>query len=302
MELIVIDDGSTDNSIEVIEAYAKQHSIIKLYRNEKNRGVSYTLNRGLHLAQGDYVTFPGADDEVMPGLFEKQMGLFAQFPQAAMCGTIVEFRNMETGQTYHQGTKISDVPRYFSPEEVIQLSREDKLILFTSTMTLRREAMIEAGYLPELKWHADWFAYFIPAFRYGFCFIPEVLGEFAVYPSSYSKKGMRDPQAQSGVLRNILETLLKPQFADVHPAIVRSSVLAPFGKEMLCLILRNRRYRCFFTPLYLKNALWWIARIELKKVLPGWVAELYFRLAGHKVPAPKSLSAARNKVAKASGQ
>ena len=298
LEVIVIDDGSTDNSIEVIESYARRYPNVKAVRNDRNRGVSYTLNRGLTLAQGEFVTFPGADDEVMPGLFEKQMCLFARHPNAAMCGTIVEFKNMSTNQIYHLGTKISNEPRYFSPDEVVELSRQDRLTVFTSTMTLRRDAVIEAGYLPELKWHADWFAYFVPTFRYGFCFVPEVLGDFAVYPNSYSQKGMRNWKIQREVLQHLLDALLAPKNADILPRIKRSGVLAPFGKEMLYLLLSTSRYRKLVSPSYLKLAFLWIARIEAKKVLPTFVADLYMRLAGHTVDKSKSIDSVRNKVAK----
>lgn len=46
MEVIVIDDCSTDNSVEVIEAFIRMDPIIRLYRNERNRGVNFSMNRG----------------------------------------------------------------------------------------------------------------------------------------------------------------------------------------------------------------------------------------------------------------
>ena len=65
LEIIVVDDGSTDESVEVIRRFTDEHSIIKLYQNDKNQGVSYTLNRGIDLAQGEYLYFPAADDEIL---------------------------------------------------------------------------------------------------------------------------------------------------------------------------------------------------------------------------------------------
>src|SRR5947207_1074114 len=66
-EIIVVDDASTDNSLEVLRDYAQRHPIIRVHANERNLGTNSTANRGLQLAQGDFVGFHAADDEVKPG-------------------------------------------------------------------------------------------------------------------------------------------------------------------------------------------------------------------------------------------
>lgn len=60
-ELILINDGSTDNSIQIIKNYEKKYDNIKVFNN-KNRGVSYTRNFGLKNATGKYIMFVDADD------------------------------------------------------------------------------------------------------------------------------------------------------------------------------------------------------------------------------------------------
>lgn len=62
-ELILIDDGSTDNSLEICKRLGQKDKRIKIYHHE-NCGVSKTRNRGIKLAQGRYITFVDADDMV----------------------------------------------------------------------------------------------------------------------------------------------------------------------------------------------------------------------------------------------
>lgn len=63
-EIILIEDGSKDNSLEVCQKLAEKYNNIKLLCNEKNCGVSFTRNRGIEAAQGKYTMFVDSDDWV----------------------------------------------------------------------------------------------------------------------------------------------------------------------------------------------------------------------------------------------
>lgn len=67
-EVLVINDGSTDNSLSVVESINNQH--IRII-DKNNEGVSATRNRGLSEAQGEYICFLDADDHLCPGAFEE---------------------------------------------------------------------------------------------------------------------------------------------------------------------------------------------------------------------------------------
>lgn len=64
-ELIAIDDGSSDNSYEILKEFEAQYSSIKVYR-QKNKKLPYSRNRGIRLSSGNYITFLDSDDEFKP--------------------------------------------------------------------------------------------------------------------------------------------------------------------------------------------------------------------------------------------
>ena len=61
-KILVIDDGSTDRSRDIVKQYAMQDHRILLVENEINRGIVYTRNRGLKLCDGEYIALMDADD------------------------------------------------------------------------------------------------------------------------------------------------------------------------------------------------------------------------------------------------
>ncbi|AHM60589.1 glycosyl transferase domain-containing protein [Flammeovirgaceae bacterium 311] len=81
-EFLIIDDGSTDNSLNIIRAYADKR--IRLIRNEKNLGISATLNKGIRLAASDLIARMDADDIAYPDRLEKQYQFTQEHPDGAL--------------------------------------------------------------------------------------------------------------------------------------------------------------------------------------------------------------------------
>ncbi|MFN0188213.1 MAG: glycosyltransferase family 2 protein [Bacteroidia bacterium] len=78
-EIICIDDGSSDNTIKIIRNLQEKFpNKIYLYLNEKNRGATYTRNRGLAIAKGDFIQFFDADDILLPDKFEHQIKIISE--------------------------------------------------------------------------------------------------------------------------------------------------------------------------------------------------------------------------------
>jgi glycosyltransferase involved in cell wall biosynthesis len=82
-EVIVVDDGSKDDTAEVVARFIAQDSRIKYYY-QQNQGLSAARNTGISLAQGEYLQFLDADDYISKRKLEIQVGLLANDPEAAL--------------------------------------------------------------------------------------------------------------------------------------------------------------------------------------------------------------------------
>ena len=90
-EFIIIDDGSTDNTGEILTKYAESDRRIKLFQNEVNLGLTKTLNKGLKLARGKYIARQDADDISLPNRLQLQVDFLDAHPEVGALGSAVEF-------------------------------------------------------------------------------------------------------------------------------------------------------------------------------------------------------------------
>lgn len=145
-ELLLLNDGSTDGSISIINSYSDAR--IRVIHNETNKGLIYTLNNGIRQAKGKYIGRMDADDIATSERFERQIALLEQNPSIGFCGTWAQ----QIDQYGAKGAKM----RKPSRGELTQA-----LLLFTCiyihpTMVFRRSILPEDPYLERWKHTEDY--------------------------------------------------------------------------------------------------------------------------------------------------
>jgi glycosyltransferase involved in cell wall biosynthesis len=90
-EFVIVEDGSTDRTPEILAEYAAQDSRIVLIRNNENLGLEKSLNRGLVATQGEYFARQDADDISLPNRLELQVKFLDEHPEVCALGSAVQF-------------------------------------------------------------------------------------------------------------------------------------------------------------------------------------------------------------------
>lgn len=98
IEIIAIDDGSTDNSLRILRSYARKDARLKVFKNKKRYGLATCLNRGLKYASGYFLAFMDADDSNHKDRISKQLEYLLANPKVAAAGTNCQFVNPHTFQ------------------------------------------------------------------------------------------------------------------------------------------------------------------------------------------------------------
>lgn len=102
-ELLIINDGSTDNSVQIIKSYSDER--IRLVENESNIRLIATLNRGIELAKGEYIARLDADDVCLPQRLEKQVAYMDAHPQVGLCGSYLRTFGLKKDYDVHFETE-----------------------------------------------------------------------------------------------------------------------------------------------------------------------------------------------------
>ncbi|CAM3726807.1 glycosyltransferase family 2 protein [Mesobacillus zeae] len=120
-EVIVVDDCSTDNTVELVEDYHDPR--IKIYENEKNSGPSFSRNRAIQLAQGEYIAILDSDDWWAPNRLEELIGFMKVKNADMVFDNLLYIRENEntSWQTYYEFKNLTvNNPTSVSPENFIK--------------------------------------------------------------------------------------------------------------------------------------------------------------------------------------
>ena len=112
IELIIVDDCSTDNTYQILEKLSKEDSRIKLQKNEENLKICKTLNKGLSVASGNYIARMDGDDVSRPDRLEKLKTFLDNNPEIDLVGSQTELID-EDGRVLSQKKHLR-TPRFIT--------------------------------------------------------------------------------------------------------------------------------------------------------------------------------------------
>jgi glycosyltransferase involved in cell wall biosynthesis len=171
IEIIVVDDGSTDNTKKIIEPYFKSGKIKYIYQH--NKGLSSARNTGIKTAQGEYVALLDSDDEFLPEKIEKQVGFLEARPDCDICYCdIWHFQESSPDQLLKINYK------YYSGKEVFK-NLLKKNFINPLSVVFRRKVFDKFGYFNENYRRSEDWEYWLGSSYRGtiFCFLPEILAK-----------------------------------------------------------------------------------------------------------------------------
>jgi glycosyltransferase involved in cell wall biosynthesis len=141
-EVIVIDDGSTDESKKIIDEYGDEVRYIW----QENKGLAGARNTGIKAARGEFVAFLDADDIWLPTYLETMQQLIAQHPEGTLyyCGAqCIDNEGNRLPQIVGQ-----PIPAGTNPEAMYQFLLRSNFLI-PSTITVRRDVLLDAGLFDE---------------------------------------------------------------------------------------------------------------------------------------------------------
>ena len=142
-EIIVVNDGSTDNSEAVVQEFIKRHPDTNIrVINQENSGVSAARNRGISEAMGEYVALLDADDWWLSNYIAEVCRLMEYFPD---CDAYSTAFNVVNGVS-HSRAAVPTTEGYISPADEALMGRYP---IIPSTATLRRSTVLNCGGFPE---------------------------------------------------------------------------------------------------------------------------------------------------------
>jgi glycosyltransferase involved in cell wall biosynthesis len=249
-EILIVDDASTDSSVDLLRKITSAHSNVRLIELKKNVGVNEAVNIALREASSEYVYIFSADDEYSLEIIEQCENILQASGSLSMIsGNAGAFSVSEGWSREFMLPIVGGSPVSWNGEKVIQLARDYAFTFFGGANMMKKSFILEVGGMREkLRWHADWFLYLVLALRYEpIAAVPKFFVKMRVSDSQYS--AARFNWRRESLVFEALLDLLCGEFSDLYPAFKKGALLPLYPWQALFWFLGSARKRAFLTPL-----------------------------------------------------
>lgn len=193
-EVIILDDNSSDNSLEVIEKYIQGYNFFKLIKNKKQLGAIENSNKGLLLSSTDYVFFLGANDFIYPNFVEEYKKIInsSSIEYGVLSGLVNLVDTNDKLIKTHNSPIISTDQIYINSDLCINYFNKFGSWLTGQSLVYKRSYLMECGFDTRLGGLNDLFSAVNIACKFGAVFIPKILGVMRIHPNAFLQNTLLD--------------------------------------------------------------------------------------------------------------
>jgi glycosyltransferase involved in cell wall biosynthesis len=213
LELIAVDDGSTDGTLAVLEEWAGREPRVTVLRSERNEGITAALRKGIAAARGEYVVLHDSDDVSLPGRLARQRAALEVDRDAVMITGWADLIDVH-------GRRVGEARRARSAEALTYLLHFRNVVGGLGRVMLRRDALLAAG-LGDTQLAVD-YELWRRVLRHGkLLLLPEVVLLYRVHEGGVTvrRKEQQRRDART-VSRRMLDALLGRELTDEEHAAV----------------------------------------------------------------------------------
>jgi glycosyltransferase involved in cell wall biosynthesis len=250
-EFIIIDDGSTDGSTDVLRQYARSDDRICLVEQE-NRGLTPSLNRGIDRARGTYIARMDADDVCLPARFALQVDYLNRHPECVVVGgepkmIDAEGKPLEKSDPLYDAFDLDNMDYRYDHEEVDQRLLTGGWHLTHPTVMMRRSAVEDVGgYDERFKTAQDRDLFLRLAEAGKVVNLPKQILQYRCHPSQISRRSTTQNYWTKRARRAAYRRRGLPLPKELSlPAMLRTAVGKELRKTRLWPVLLNAYAKVF---------------------------------------------------------
>lgn len=229
-ELIVIDDASSDNSVEIIKSYCQKNPKIQLLQNHENKGLKESLLTGLKYATGDWVAFLESDDVLEPTNLEKKIEIINKNPDLKLVFNKVKFLTEEKRNQQNIYEKTQEkLSKMIFPKNMFYDFSVDNMILTFSCVMVESETLKNTDFNTPVDSSLDRWLWIHLAQKNNFYYINEELTQWRLHVDSYIKR-QKKPALYFPQISAYFDILKKDKKLCLLPFILYSFICSLFIK------------------------------------------------------------------------
>ena len=241
-EVIIIDDGSSDNSFK---EFKKKFKFI-LQKNHSNKGINYSFNKALKIVKSEYIFSMAMDDNYSKKTVEYFKDILRKNnlinPKIVVGDAEGKYLN---GKKILQNLNIKSFQALGKEEFFFFYKKKPFTIFGGNTILNTKEVKKFGGYNEKLLWHSDWMLYLLIALNNGIILFNKKIVKRSIRSDSYSSN-MKNIKKEKAIIKNFLKILTITGYS-IFLKFKKLSILPNYNFILFISLLNDKKFRAYIT-------------------------------------------------------